>query len=51
MTDITPDQQAAVDRAFELVRPLIAHACKQFIGREVDARYGRRTGGADFHSA
>lgn len=37
MADMTPAQRLAVDRAFEIVRPLIDHACEHFIGREVDA--------------
>ena len=38
MTPMTPDQQAAADRAFETILPIITKACEEFLGQQVDAK-------------
>lgn len=35
---MTPEQRVAADRAFEIVRAVIAKACEWLIGRQVDAQ-------------
>lgn len=35
---MTPEQKAAADRAFEIIRPLIEKACEGLIGQQVNDR-------------